>query len=187
MLLTLFSLLAFLALQAQKSIPTAGEVMMNAYQDAARSNKKVLLIFHASWCGWCHKMDSSLNDPAIKKYFDDNFVIVHLTVLESKEKKNLENSGAEALMEQYNGKEQGLPYWAFLDANGKLLFDSQLRKKQADGTVKGSNIGCPASPEEVKHFVHLLRHLTTLTNDQFLQVPTRFLKKNPQNTVAQID
>lgn len=165
---------------AQQPAPSADGVMKKAYQSAAKSNKKVLLIFTASWCGWCHKMDSSLNDPSVKKYFDDNFVITHLNVLESKEKKSLENPGAEALMEQYNGKEQGLPYWVFLDSKGKLLFDSQIRKKQTDGTIKGSNIGCPATPDEVKHFVQKLRELTTLTNKQMANIITRFSRNNTQ-------
>ncbi|MBK7374589.1 MAG: hypothetical protein IPJ02_03205 [Chitinophagaceae bacterium] len=52
-----------------------------------------MLIFHASWCGWCHKMDTSLNDISVKRFFDDNFVITHITVLESKGKERLENPG----------------------------------------------------------------------------------------------
>lgn len=165
---------------AQKPVPAAEEVMKKAFLLAEKTNKKVLLIFTASWCGWCHKMDSSLNDPSVKKYFDDNFVITHLNVHESKEKKDLENPGAEALLEQYNGKEQGIPYWVFLDAKGKLLSDSQIRKKQADGTIKGSNIGCPATPDEVKHFIQKLRELTTLTDVQMTNIITRFSKNNTQ-------
>jgi len=180
LLSALFSLMAFLAVHAQKTTPAADDVMKKTYRAAAKSNKKVLLIFHASWCGWCHKMDSSLNDPSIKKFFDDNFIIQHLTVLENKDKKHLENPGAEALMEQYNGKDQGLPYWVFLDAEGKLLFDSQIRKKQADGSIKGSNIGCPASADEVKQFIILLRQLTRLTNEELALISARFLKNNPQ-------
>ena len=91
--------------QARAQAPLAADVVMNkAYQKAVQTDKKILLIFHASWCGWCHKMDSSLNDATCKKYFDNNFVIEHLTVMESKGKENLENPGALALMNKYDGK-----------------------------------------------------------------------------------
>lgn len=179
-LATCILLLAVSTIYAQKTPAGADEVMKKAYQAAAKSNKKVLLIFHASWCGWCHKMDSSLNDISCKKFFNDNFIITHLTVLESKDKKNLENPGAEVLMEKLNGKEQGLPYWVILDKDGKLLFDSQIRKSQADGTLKGSNVGCPASNEEVKYFINVLRQTTSLTANELAIISKRFLLNNPQ-------
>lgn len=172
---------AYTAVNAQSNVPAAEKVMKTAYAKAAKENKKVLLIFHASWCGWCIKMDSSLNDVACKKFFDDNFVITHLTVLENAGKKNLENPGGEELMNKYNGKDQGLPYWAILDKTGKLLFDSQIRKTQADGTVKGSNIGCPASNEEVKAFMNILRQTTTLKDAEFSVIAKRFLLNQPSH------
>ena len=81
-------------------MPIANAVLKKAVVDAGNENKKVLLIFHASWCGWCHKMDSSLNDLSCKKFFDENFVITHITVLESKGKENLENPGGLEMMEK---------------------------------------------------------------------------------------
>lgn len=176
-------LIAFVLLtgmvMAQDAVPTAKSVMDQAFMKASQSNKRVLLMFHASWCGWCRKMDSSLNDISCKKYFDDNFVIEHLTVQESKGKEYLENPGAEALMNSYNGKEQGLPYWVILDKNGKLLFDSQIRKKDKDGILKGSNIGCPASADEVKTFVGMLRETTSLKDVELDAIAKRF-RQNEQ-------
>lgn len=173
--LLIFTMFAFATVSAQSNAPDAEKVMKTAYAKAVKENKKVLLIFHASWCGWCKKMDSSLNDVACKKFFDDNFVITHLTVLENAGKKNLENPNGEGLMNKYNGKEQGLPYWTILDKTGKLLFDSQIRKTQADGTIKGSNMGCPASNEEVKAFMNILRQTTTLKDAEFSVIAKRFL------------
>ena len=61
--------LSVTSLMAQKAPPSADEIMKDAYAIAKKENKKVLLMFHASWCGWCHKMDTSLNDPSVKKVF----------------------------------------------------------------------------------------------------------------------
>jgi thioredoxin-related protein len=169
-------MLAMSGVHAQADIPTAGEVMKKTYQNAVKENKKVLLIFHASWCGWCRKMDSALNDPSCKKFFDDNFVITHLVVLESADKKKLENKGADKLMVKYNydEKDQGIPYWVILDNTGKLLFDCLARTKRVDGTVKSSNIGCPASEFEVKTFIDILKQTTPLKEDQLSIIAKRF-------------
>jgi len=77
--------------------PTADAVLKEARAKAAKENKKIMVIFHASWCGWCHKMDTSLNDPSVKDFFQKNYVITHLVISESKDKKSLENPGAEEL------------------------------------------------------------------------------------------
>ena len=171
----LLTCLIFSVAAANAQMPAPAEtVVKNATQLAQKSNRKVLLIFHASWCGWCHKMDSSLNDPGCKKYFDKNFVIEHLTVMESKGKENLQNPGALELMNKYDGKDQGLPYWVILDKDGKTLFDSQTRKMQPDGTVKGSNMGCPASADEVKVFINILKQTTKLDDTELTAISKRF-------------
>ncbi|MEP7256247.1 MAG: thioredoxin family protein [Ferruginibacter sp.] len=169
-----FSLFVMFDLHAQTVPPAANGVLKQAIVDAGHQNKKVLLMFHASWCGWCHKMDSSLNDISCKKFFDDNFVIAHITVMESKGKENLENPGGLDLMLKYNGKDQGLPYWVVLDKEAKLLFDSQERTTQPDGTVKGANIGCPASQKEVDRFIEILKKTTSLTAPQLAIIAKRF-------------
>ena len=174
----LFFILFFMSvnLHAQISAPAANDVLKKAVTDAGIQNKKVLLIFHASWCGWCHKMDTSLNDISVKRFFDDNFVITHITVLESKGKERLENPGGKEMMEKYNGKDQGLPYWVVLDKNYNLLFDSQVRTTAADGTVRGSNVGCPASQKEVDHFIDVLKKTTPLNASQLAVIADRFRK-----------
>src|SRR5471030_2535514 len=73
--------------------PSADEVMKQAYAQAKKEHKNVISLFHASWCGWCKKMEASLNEPTLKKSFDDNYVITWLTVQESKGKEDLENPG----------------------------------------------------------------------------------------------
>src|SRR5215212_8327496 len=110
----LFALLFFLFVpetRAQRGPLSADEIMQQAYQQAAKEKKKVLVIFHASWCGWCHKMDSSMNDKNCRKFFEDNFVTCHMVVNESKDKKNLENPGADEFKIKYHGDGVGIPFW----------------------------------------------------------------------------
>jgi len=155
--------------------PTADEVIKTALTKAVKENKKVLLMFHASWCGWCHRMDTSLNDPVCKKFFDDNFVITHLVVDESADKKDLENAGANELRTKYHGDGLGIPFWLILDKNGNLLADSKIRKN-GEGPEGGNNIGCPANEDEVAYFVELLKKTTSLKADQLAIIATRFRK-----------
>ena len=145
----------------------------SAYRQAAEQHKNVLVIFHASWCGWCKKMDASLNNSACKKFFDDNYVIVHLTVFESGSKKKLENKGADEILKKYDAFDTGIPFWLVYDKDGNLLGDSFI--KSANG--KKSNIGCPASKEEVEAFVKILKTSSSL-NDAALAVIATVFRKN---------
>ena len=175
----IFSFAIFLFLTAsiysQKAPASADEIMKEAYSVAKKENKKVLLIFHASWCGWCHKMDTSLNDPSIKKYFDDNFVIRHMVVFESKGKENLENSGALEMLSTYNGNGDGIPFWLIFDKDETLLFDSRMRSTE-NGVEKLQNTGCPASKEEVDYFIEVLKKTTLLSHDELEKIKMRFRK-----------
>ena len=160
---------------SQRAPASAEEIMKEAYTVAKKENKKVMLIFHASWCGWCHKMDTSLNDASIKKYFDDNFVIRHLVVFESKGKENLENPGALEMLTKYKGSDDGIPFWLILDKDENLLADSRM-KTTANGVEKLKNTGCPASKEEVDHFIDVLKRTTSLKEDELEMIRRRFRK-----------
>ena len=147
--------------------------MKEAFAIAKNQNKKVLVMFHASWCGWCHKMDTSLNDIAVKKFFDDNFVIRHLVVFESKGKANLENPGALEMITKYEGKDQGIPFWLIFDKNENFLADSRM-KTLTNGVEKLQNTGCPASKAEVDYFIEVLKKTTSLKDDELEKIRTRF-------------
>lgn len=154
----------------------ATEVLANAIKKAAKEKKQVLAVFHASWCGWCHKMTASLNDPAIKPYFDKNYVIADFTVYESKGKEALENPGAADLLKKYNNAEQGLPTWLFFDAKQNLIADSQMRPDGTPLTTKGENVGCPAKPDEVAHFINSLKKTSKLDEKQLGEIAAVFAK-----------
>lgn len=167
---TLFIALVCTLLSFAQSAPlSADAIMKEATTKAAREHKKVFVIFHASWCGWCHRMDSIMNNAACKKLFDQYFVVRHLVVMEAKDKKQLENPGAQAMMERYRGKDQGIPYWLIFDDKGVLVEDCMDEKNE--------NTGCPATKEEVAYFVKVLKATTALNDDQLAVIETNFIKK----------
>jgi thiol-disulfide isomerase/thioredoxin len=172
------SLLSLLPAKAQPAAPSAAEIMKEAYQEAARENKNVFIMFHASWCGWCHKMDDSMNDTRCKKFFDDNYVIRHLVVDESMDKRYLENPGAKELRAKYYGDGQGIPFWLVFDQHGNLLSDSKLRK-EGEGPQQGDNTGCPAAEKEVDFFIGVLKKTSSLRKDELNIIRKRF-RENDQ-------
>jgi thioredoxin-related protein len=147
------ALLISAILVAQTTPEPTDKIMADAYKQAAKEKKNVMVVFHASWCGWCKKFDASVNDPACKDFFDKSFVIKHLTIMESADKKNLENPGAIELFDNNGGKGGGIPYFLIYDKNGKLLADSKMKPANPGPEAKSSNIGCPASDEEVAAFI----------------------------------
>jgi thioredoxin-related protein len=163
---TLLSFLVFTICSAQKNVPSAEEVLKPVYMQAAKENKNVLVIFHASWCGWCRKMDTSLQDKEVRPLIDKNYVTTHLTVYESKDKKHLENVGALELLTKNGGADLGIPYWLVLDKNGKVLADAQYKP--------GENAGCPATAEEVAHFISVLKKTSSLHEEQLKVIEKRF-------------
>lgn len=152
------ALAAFLALGAlsfgQATPPTAEAVMKEAQALAAKEKKAVWVIFHASWCGWCKKLDGFIEDPANKKILEKYFVIRHITVLESENMKAHENAGGDALMSSLKGEKAGLPFYAFVGADGKMIENSKAKKTKDD---EGQNVGHPVAPEEVAWFMEMLK------------------------------
>jgi thiol-disulfide isomerase/thioredoxin len=173
-LLAAFLFSCLIHLNAQQAPASSDEILKEAYQQAVKENKKVLIMFHASWCGWCHRMDSSLNDKTCKQFFADNFVIRHLVVFESKGKKHLENPGALELLTKYKGHEDGIPYWLIFDKNGELLADSKMRAEGAGLDSEGDNSGCPATKEEVEYFIGVLKKTTSLNREALAIIEKRF-------------
>jgi thiol-disulfide isomerase/thioredoxin len=174
-LITLLCLLFVSGIVSAQTPATAEAIMTEASGIAKAENKKVFIMFHASWCGWCHKMDAAMNEPEMKKFFDDSFVIRHLVVLESGEKKNLENPGASEMMKKYYGDKSGIPYWLIFDANVALLADSKIRPA-GGGPETGNNVGCPASEAEVAYFIDVLKKTTKLKEADLTLIAQRFRK-----------
>lgn len=149
-----------------QSVPDASTVLKEAYQKAKVEKKNVLLMFHASWCGWCKKMDTALADSSIKKSIEKAFVITHLTVKEMPQKKELENPGAEDILKAQGADKMGIPFWIVYNPEGKILANAIM--------PNGENTGCPAADEEVAYWISVLKKTTTLSADELAKIEKRF-------------
>lgn len=149
--------------------------MADAYRKATKENKNIFLIFHASWCTWCHKMDEAMNDKKCKPLFDSNYVIVHLTVGESDATKN--TPGADQYLKRFHGDQAGLPFWVVTNSKGVWIGDSYIRKEGQTKDSVGENVGCPAQDNEVEAFCAVLKQSSRITESQMAIIRKRF-KKN---------
>ena len=142
-----------LCLSALASPPPAKTVLAAAESRARAEHKNVLVLFHASWCHWCHEMQGVMDEPDIKPILDQNFEIVWLTVLESDDKKADENQGGADVMASMGGANQGIPFYGILDPDGKPIISSMA--PQANKPAQ--NIGCPSETEERAYFSRMLK------------------------------
>ena len=161
--------------QTEKATPPpARELLTAALKTAQAENKTVFVHFGASWCGWCKRLDKFLASPEVGKLMTDHYVLLNLTVQESPEKKALENPGAQEVMTERGGEQAGLPFYFFLNQDGKKLADSLVMPK-------GGNIGHPANAEEIKAFIGLLEKTAPrMTSEERLKIAEYLTKTLPK-------
>lgn len=112
-----------------------------ALSKAASDGKRVFLHFGAPWCVWCHRLEDFLARPEIEKLLARDFVDVKIDMDRM--------TNAKQVAQRYRKDlEGGIPWFAFLDQEGKPLATSDGPKV---------NIGYPAAPEEIAHFVKMLQ------------------------------
>ena len=170
--LVLIMILSTVVASGQSVKPEKADVVLKAaLQQAGGANKSVLLIFHASWCGWCKRLDAVLDNPDIKRIMNDHYVITHLVVMENGAKKALENPGGNEMMEEFGGAKSGLPFYAFLNGEGKKIADSNVMPKD-------QNIGYPGTPEEIVAFEKLLKRTAPRMTDEQRGPVVAYLQKN---------
>ena len=102
---------------------------------------------------------------------DDNYVIARLDVLETGDNiQKLENPGGKTIMTDLGGEHSGLPFYAFIDAKGKKIADSNVMPKD-------QNIGYPGSAEEIKAFEKLLKTTAPRMTEAQRTTVVTFLQK----------
>jgi len=154
--------LAFLE-RHQAPYRKAADVRDAALAAAARDGRRVFLHFGAPWCGWCHKLDAWLARPEVAAILGPAFVDAKVDVDRTE--------GGQALLAAYAGEQPtGIPWFAFLDAEGRVL---------ATSTGPAGNIGFPAAAGEIAHFLGMLRAAAPGLSDADLAVLERSLQPAP--------
>lgn len=133
----------------QATSPAADVVVAEAVARARATGKTVLIEFGASWCIWCRSFEAFVHAPDSGPIVAAHYVATNLVVRERDEKQALEHAGGDRLMRQWGGEQAGLPFYVFLDRDGRKVADS-------NAMADGSNIGFPATPVEIAAFMGLI-------------------------------
>ena len=168
-LLLLFLFVAQSVLSQTSKPAPAEDILKAAIQAAEPTHKTVFLIFHASWCSWCKRLDAVLEQQVIKKIIEEHFVVTRLDVFESGDKiQTFENPGGKKIDIDLGGEQSGLPFYVFLDAEGKKIADSNVMPNN-------ENIGYPGSESEIAAFGKLLRLSAPRMSDEELSIVLAYL------------
>jgi len=157
-------LVAFLKEHAAKPL-VASDVLAAGMAEAKTTGKRVFLHFGAPWCGWCHRLENWMAKPEVAALLGKDFVDVKID--------NDRMTGAkeiyEAQLKAAGQKESGIPWFVFVDGDGKLL---------AHATGPKGNVGFPYQPEEVEHFGTMLKAAQKNLTDAEIATLVQMLHSN---------
>jgi thioredoxin 1 len=95
-----------------------------ALATAAKTNRRVILVFGGNWCYDCHVLDAAFHSPEIAPTLNKNFVVVHVNVGEFDKNLNIADEYEVPL-------KRGVPASAVLESDGKLLFSQKRGEFEA--------------------------------------------------------
>ncbi|GAA5505025.1 carboxypeptidase regulatory-like domain-containing protein [Novipirellula caenicola] len=116
----------------------AQELLDAALAKAKTENKRVIVQETATWCGPCHRLSGFL---AENREWEEDYILVKMD--------HRWNGAYELMKEMRDGAKGGIPWYAILDASGKMLVTS-------NDTQTGENIGFPSSQQGQSHFASML-------------------------------
>jgi thiol-disulfide isomerase/thioredoxin len=139
----------------------AEKVYERALALAGKENKLVFLHFGAPWCGWCHRLEDFLAGPEIAKITAQDYILVKIDLDRM--------TGAKAIDKRIRKKGRGIPWYAILDAKGKVLITSE---------GPGGNIGYPLRPAEIAHFIRMIKETSrNITSGQISAIEKTLSQK----------
>jgi thioredoxin-related protein len=118
----------------------AYDVLKAAQRNAATEGKLVFVRFSTPTCGWCKRLDAFLETDAAKRILAPRYVFAKID--------QARMIHGDELRRRLGSRDGGVPWFAFTDADGKSLATS-------DGPE--GNIGFPAQPREIGHFLKMVK------------------------------
>ncbi|MHC4518148.1 MAG: DUF255 domain-containing protein, partial [Planctomycetota bacterium] len=142
----------------------AGDVFAAALARARKEKKHVFVRVGAPWCGWCVRMDTFLARAPVAKIFEKDFVVAKIDL------ERMTDAKAVVAKIRKPGEGGGIPWFAFLDGDGKILITSTK--------PGGGNIGFPVDPKtEIPHFVAMLKKTRAkITDEDIAYLRTALIK-----------
>ena len=96
----------------------AKKEIAEALASAAKTHRRVILVFGGNWCYDCHVLDTAFRSGEIAPIVNKNFVVVHVNIGEYD--KNLD------LADKYDVPlKKGVPASAVLESDGTLLYSQK--------------------------------------------------------------
>ena len=117
---------------------------------------RLFVKFSTKSCGWCRHLDAFLKDDAIAPLLSKDYRFLEI------DQANVD--GASALRQRLAGPSPtgGVPWYAIVDKSGKIMTTASGPR---------GNIGYPAEPEGIAHFMKMIRgSATTITAEEFSTV-----------------
>ncbi len=150
----------------------AGDVLNGAITRAKAVNKKVFVRVGAPWCGWCHRMDAYVTEPDIDAILEKDFVVVKID-------QDRMPGAKEVIAGLRSEGSGGIPWFAFLDGDGKVLVTSD-----APGT---GNVGFPQeATAEIPYFKSMLEQVkSTMTDADIARLGDRLTEIREAREAAQ--
>lgn len=150
-------------LYANRAIqPTAETLLGEARSRAASGSKRVLVAALEPEEEWCERLSAFLHSAKAKPVLEKHFVVLELD--------SERNVGTTDLVETHAGRDlDGLPWFGFLDQEGKLLSSSREKGK--------ANIGYPNGEEELAAFRGMLKAAGASVTDAEVKTLEEALKE----------
>ena len=171
----IFIVLVCLYSRADRKLTVAETILTAAQKQAKHDHKGIFLVFGASWCTPCKRLDGVLDAPANRSVIEKYFVVTRLSVAEQYGgNPKLNTPGGDKLFSRFGGPGNNVPFVVLLDHKGELIVNSN-RPISED---KLDNIGYPDQPLEILWFMTMLKKAAPVMSDSEVQTVTDWLKKS---------